>query len=252
MHMDDHTLLIFEVGGEYGHFRKFNTTTSPLTYALPTRVALAGLIGAILGIARETAPGLFPPGVVPTQELLGKPHCQIGVQLLHPIVRTVIGFNLIETKKSFFEINNRIQIPFEMLKNPRFRVFFWHESETIRNELAHRLKERDYHFTPYLGLSQCTATVDYQGTVAFTRETGDGEAFHLIQSALNLNQMQAAEPVRFEEDFYFITETMPITMQPDRVVSEYGEVLLEAQGRPIEAKVTEWIAVGGYGNIVFL
>ncbi|RMG82383.1 MAG: CRISPR-associated protein Cas5, partial [Bacteroidetes bacterium] len=66
--MKPHKLLVFDISGEYGHFRKFNTTTSPLTYSFPPLPALAGLLGAILGIERETSPGVFPKGVVPVNE----------------------------------------------------------------------------------------------------------------------------------------------------------------------------------------
>ena len=48
--MNSKELLIFDIRGEYGHFRKYNTTTSPLTYSIPTRTAIAGILGAILAI----------------------------------------------------------------------------------------------------------------------------------------------------------------------------------------------------------
>ena len=51
--MTSKTAIIFDVYGEYGHFRKFNTTTSPLTYSIPTPSAIFGLLGAVLGIERE-------------------------------------------------------------------------------------------------------------------------------------------------------------------------------------------------------
>ena len=46
-------ILIFDISSEFGHFRKYNTTTSPLSYSIPTRTAVAGILGAILGMERE-------------------------------------------------------------------------------------------------------------------------------------------------------------------------------------------------------
>ena len=60
-------ILIFDISSEYGHFRKFNTTTSPLTYSIPTRTAVVGIIGAILGLEREISEGKFKEGTEPIQ-----------------------------------------------------------------------------------------------------------------------------------------------------------------------------------------
>ncbi len=83
MHSDK--LLVFDIGSEYGHFRKFNTTTSPLTYSIPTRPAIAGLLGAILGIERELSAGKFRDGVMPIAEVFTKEKARIGVQLINPV-----------------------------------------------------------------------------------------------------------------------------------------------------------------------
>ena len=76
MHSDK--LLVFDIGSEYGHFRKFNTTTSPLTYSIPTRPAITGLLGAILGIERETSPGKFREGTIPVSEVFAKDNANIA------------------------------------------------------------------------------------------------------------------------------------------------------------------------------
>jgi CRISPR-associated Cas5-like protein len=52
-------VLVFEVWGEYGHFRKHYTTTSPLTFSIPSRTALTGLLGAIIGLSKEEYLGHF-------------------------------------------------------------------------------------------------------------------------------------------------------------------------------------------------
>ena len=66
--MNSKEILIFDIQSEYGHFRKYNTTTSPLTYSIPTRTAIAGILGAILGMERELRDGVYPEGAEPVQE----------------------------------------------------------------------------------------------------------------------------------------------------------------------------------------
>lgn len=88
-------LLIFDIKGEYGHFRKYNTTTSPLTYSIPTRTAIAGMLGAILGMEREICDGLYPEGAEPVQEFFSKEQSGVAVQIINPVKKENVGFNLI-------------------------------------------------------------------------------------------------------------------------------------------------------------
>jgi len=46
--------LVFDISASYGHFKKPYTTTSPLTYSIPTRTAVSGIIAAVLGFGKKT------------------------------------------------------------------------------------------------------------------------------------------------------------------------------------------------------
>jgi len=44
---------------KYGHFRKPYSNVSSLTYPFPPRPALAGLLGAVLGVEKDKVPEVF-------------------------------------------------------------------------------------------------------------------------------------------------------------------------------------------------
>lgn len=251
-------LLIFDISGEYGHFRKFNTTSSPLTYAVPTRTALAGILGAILGVEREISHNVFPEGVTPVNELFDRENADIAIQILAPIKKVNIGFNLLDTGKSassFFNIENRTQIEFELLKHPKFRIYFSHKDEGIFNELAERIKNVRHHFTPYLGLAQFTTTVDWIGEEEARLETAK-EEYSDIQSIVNLSTITDENPIKFEENingksFFYTTDTMPMAMQRDRIVTNYAEILLERHGKIIQVRTNSYYKTS-HGNILLL
>ncbi len=250
--MKSHRILVFDISGEYGHYRKFNTTSSPLTYSIPTRSALSGVLGAILGIEREIAPGIFPEGVVPVNELFSPTSCNLAIQLLNPVKKVNIGFNLLDTGKSassFFNIKNRTQIEFELLKNPKFRIFFSHSDESIFSEVSKRIKTVSHHFTPYLGLSQFTAVIDWIDETTATPASSPDDYFE-IHSVINLSKLSKQQPIKFEELFYS-TDTLPMSMRSDRVITEYAEILIEKTGRPILAKTPSFWKTN-FGNIIFL
>lgn len=253
MHSDK--LLVFDIGSEYGHFRKFNTTTSPLTYSIPTRSAITGLLGAILGIEREFSAGKFRDGVIPVSEAFTKIKANIAVQLINPVKKVNIAFNLLDTEKaaaSFFNIKQRTQIEFELLKDPSFRLFISLKDELLFTELINRVQENRTYFTPYLGLSQFTATVEFKGITKAKPVIAND--FQEVVTAVNLSNTDQNDPIQFDHsiDFKYTSDTMPVEMLRDRIVTEYSEVVVETNGKAIKIKSNEIYQTEGFGNILFL
>lgn len=248
-------ILIFDIGSEYAHFRKFNTTSSPLTYSIPTRPAIVGLLGAILGIERELSSGKFRQGVIPVSELFAKENTAISVQLLHPVKKVNIAFNLLDTEKtasSFFNIKQRTQIEFELLKDPLFRIFVNLKDESVFNELVNRVQQNSTHFTPYLGLSQFTATIQYKALSGIEPLMTTG--FEKVVTAVNLSNTDQNDPIQFDSssDFKYTSDTMPVEMLRDRVVTEYSEVIVETNGKLISIRSDKIYQIEDLGNILFL
>ena len=45
--------LVFDIWADIGHFRKYYTTSSPLTFSFPSPPTIAGMLGAIIGSSKE-------------------------------------------------------------------------------------------------------------------------------------------------------------------------------------------------------
>jgi CRISPR-associated protein Cas5h len=228
----------FDIWGDYAHFRKIYTTTSPLTYSIPPRTALTGLISAILGYRKEDY-----------LKQMGKDKASIGVGLLAEVKKTRLAENLIDTDKTgrFNLIKNRTQIRFEMLRNPRFRVYFSHIDTDTQRALVELLKEHKCVYTPCLGLSELLADYkyieEYDGSIIHPKEP-----MRLASSILE-NQV---EELIFEEDYQYITETLPLEMAPDRTVLEYGSVLFERGAKQLQARVRSCTQLSDGSVIAFL
>lgn len=253
MHCNE--LLIFDVSSEYGHFRKFNTTSSPLTYSIPTRTAIVGLIAAIIGIEREISPGKFREGNVGPLTLLSKDKADIAVQLLSAVKKVSIGFNLLDTEKqasSFFNIKQRTQIEYELLKNPCFRLFVRIHDSAIFKDLIDRVRENRTHFSPYMGLAQFTASISYKALSPTERATSG--SYEEVVTAINLSRADENDPIRFNynKNFRYNSDTMPVEMLANRVVTEFAEVIIEADGKPISVKSDNILQTEGYGKVLFL
>jgi len=251
--MNSKEVLIFDIQSEYGHFRKYNTTTSPLTYSIPTRTAIAGILGAILGMERELRDSLYPEGTEPVQEFFSKDRSDIAVQIMSPVKKENIGFNLINTKMSFYDLTKagRTQIGFELVKDVHYRIYLAMENKSKFEELSERIIHKRHHFTPYLGLAQFTTLVDFVRKATAQHVQGNGDFIEII-TAVNMSKLQGEPPVEFQREFFYSANNMPIAMNRDREVLEYSEVLIEKNGNPLKVKISNYYTIDGVGNILFL
>ena len=138
--------IIFDLSGPIAHFRKFYTNSSSLSYLIPPRTALVGLIAAVLGIERDTYYGMF------SEEKL-----KIGVRLNRPVRRILQTLNYLKATSlnEWLNPKEHTQIPFELLtadKGVSYRVYVaMPEMDELLEELGTRIREHRYYYTPYLG-----------------------------------------------------------------------------------------------------
>jgi CRISPR-associated protein Cas5h len=232
-------VLAFDVWGQYGHFRKIYTTTSPLTYSIPPRTAVTGLIGAILGLDKTEYIRHF-----------SKQDADIAIRLLNPVKKVILSENLIDTKKAGLMMNvikQRTQIRIELLKDPRFRIYVRHSDRDLMEKLTKYLEEHRSVYTPCLGLSEHIANFRMAG-IHDAEGISDKEK---IQAVTAVPENKITE-IEFEKDLEYVQENMPNEMNPDRVVTEYTSVILEQRTRPIKALVSDAVRLDNGECIVFL
>lgn len=249
------TTLIFDISGEYGHFRKFNTTTSPLTYSIPTPSAIYGVLGAVLGIEREDSHNKIGEDREYLREIFSSQNAAVAVKPLSEIKKVNIGFNLLDTgsSQSFFNITNRTQIEYEILKDPKFRIYLNWE-HPLKSELKKRLQSKNFHFNPYLGISQMTADINYVDEKNLIK--APSKDYEEFTTAINLSDIESEKPpidIDFIKDRVFQVETFPLDMQIDRKINRYGEILVEMNGDSVRAIPNrKSFFIEDEGNIQFL
>jgi CRISPR-associated protein Cas5h len=217
-------VIVFDVWGDYAHFRKNYSTSSPLTYSFPPRTALSGLIGAIVGLDKtEYFRHFF------------KVDAKIGCRILAPVKKVRIGENLIDTKSAIkmHLIKNRTQIRFEFVKDPKYRVYFSHSDEQLYVKLKDLLTSHQSVYTPCLGLSELISNFKFIGEFGLERS---GEAVQDIDSVVPGKCLLKPD---FEEGKEYFSEVMPSEMGEAREVTDYNEILFERNGKRIKAKAKE-------------
>ncbi len=141
-------IIKFDIWGDYGHFKKFYTTSSPLTFSIPPITAIYGIIGAILGYNKYEY-----------MDILTNKGIKVAVGIKEPIKKIRMGLNWIETKRAgqfFNAIRQRTQIKVEFLKNPIYTLWITGNGELL-DELWSFISNHKSFYTPYLGISECIA-----------------------------------------------------------------------------------------------
>ncbi|BAI80034.1 CRISPR-associated protein Cas5 [Deferribacter desulfuricans SSM1] len=211
-------VLVFDIWGDFGHFKKFYTTSSPLTFSVPPPTAVYGMLGAILGFGKNEY-----------LQYLNVKTTKIAIQILNPIKKTRMTINLIDTKNSnsFHLIKSRTQIKTEFLRNPAYRFYVNINNEDLFNKLIQRVKNKETYYTLSLGLANLLANFKYIG--AFKAEP-TGNADFVNSAILSKN----VENIEVEEGKKYFKEKLPIDMNQNREVLKYEDVIMELNGQKLE------------------
>ncbi|MBC7333389.1 MAG: type I-B CRISPR-associated protein Cas5 [Actinobacteria bacterium] len=235
-------ILVFSLFGDLGHFRKFYTTSSPLTFSFPPPPTIQGILGAICGIEKEKYLKVF-----------SRKRCRVALRIINPVVKTRIGINLINTKGDFWvpvqkgSHKPRTQIRTEFVKNPCFRIYVVHEDSCIFNLLTDNIKNHKTVYTISLGLSELLADIDYVGVFRWKINGGTVN----INSVLPLDGEAGIVKIQFEKGKRYFKERVPIVMTENRIVEEYADVVFEQHGESIKCSIDEYVEIDNGECITF-
>jgi len=231
--------LVFDIWGDYGHFRKYYTTSSPLTHSLPPRTTICGMIAAIIGIDKSEYIKYFT-----------KDQADIAVRIMRPVKKVRIGYNYIETKNAdqyMAKFNNHTPVNVEFVKDPAYRIYISHKNKDISDKLKTYLENHQCVYTLCMGLSECIANYKYAGE--WNMEKVSGNEGTLIHSVIPLSQIEGFEMKMGGEYF---KETMPNEMDISREILEYKVLLYERKGEPIECSINQYITIGNGDHVLFI
>lgn len=230
--------LVFDIWSDFAHFRRFETTTSPLTYPFPTGTAISGLIAAMLGYSRDSYHTIF-----------SRDNIDYSIEIINPIKKIVLPETIIKTDEGFYlwdikdEQKRRAPTPYEFVKDPKYRIFVRFKNravEKIYNDLKKFLRGHQTVYTPYLGISEMIANFEFIGAFEANSLKIDLNNFVEIQTIGRVDKIRIVP----QEGKTYGRETIPLYMNEDRKVVEYASVVYEVNGKPLAVKDGEIYQVG--------
>jgi CRISPR-associated protein Cas5h len=232
-------VLIWDIRGDYGHFRKYFTTSSPLSFSFPPRPTICGMIGALIGLPKEEYPKYFT-----------KDEAYIGVRILKPVKKVRLGINYINTKEAIdmSKIKTRSQVKLELVKEPEYRIYFHHKDPEIYEKVKEFLVNGKTYYTLSLGLSELIANYKFIAEENVKEIKGDPDNVS-IHSILPLDD---GLRIQFEGNKEYLKDTVPNVQTCEREVVEYIKVIFERKGQPIICKPKGYFRTKGEERFVFL
>src|SRR5699024_8531233 len=107
-------ILSFKIKGKFAHFRKYYANNTALSFSIPPRTTLMGIIAAIMGWEKDSY-----------YEQLASEHIHFGIRVLGPLKKSFQRLNFLSLKSTgdisksfdsdFRGKRGRIQTPFEIV-----------------------------------------------------------------------------------------------------------------------------------------
>ncbi|MBI4854570.1 MAG: CRISPR-associated protein Cas5 [Acidobacteria bacterium] len=229
---------------KYGHFLRAEANVNALTYPLPPRTAIIGLLGAMLGLEKDS----------PQHELLGLKVAITGSppqKFWHRVKLrkdppTALPYT-VKAKDKGSESSKPEKaalINQEWLWKPSFLISVALPTKLLLfTDLVNRLQNQQWHFSLSMGLSELLAQVEYQ-ELSQAQNLPEGE--YEIDSICpqNLGELRAKDNVAI----YLLR--MPVNVDKERVF-KHESLYLERHGKPIKIHTSHAWQVGNRKLVFF-
>jgi CRISPR-associated protein Cas5h len=229
----------FRLFGRIGHFLRAEAGVNALSYPIPTRTVLLGIIGAVLGLEKDQPQQVLEPAYIAVSGKMTQTHWHRVKMRKDPPK----ALPMIINKKQKQDISTSPEMATlilqEWLINPSYEIWVI-LSEPYQNQFQKRLQQRCWYFQPSLGLSEMMADIEYIGTNDVVRlPPGDYEVSTVIPQGLGQINLQKS----CIENVSIQLLQMPKAVTPERVFI-HDKYFWECEGRSLTIQTSEAYQIG--------
>ncbi len=227
----------FDITGKFAHFRKFYSNNSALSYSLPPRTSIIGILAAIAGLDKDSF-----------YEIFSSQNLNISVFSASPVKKTFHRINTLMIK-GYQDFRGRLghtQTPIEVISGysinrdlVKYTIYL--ENLNIPSQIYERLLKNIFNKTSVynlsLGLASFTACIENPQKIEAEKQlvqSADVELYS-IANANNVNKIYFKQ----ENPYDFIEEeTMPADFDKDRKTIKLNKVIYTLGGSPLKINIS--------------
>lgn len=231
--------ISFRLSGKIGHFLRAEGGVSALSYPVPSRTVLLGIVGAVLGLEKDLPQLLIEPAQFAVSGTAPLTHWHKAKLRKDP--PAALSFTIKKSQKQ--DGNTKAEqgtlIAQEWLVNPCYDIWAI-LPEPFHTELEERIRERRWHFQPYLGLSEMPAEIEFLNSEPVIKlEHG----IYPVSSIIRQEDAEIDFMNIYENQFAIQLFRMPCKVTANRVFN-HASYLFETQARPLMVKTSKAYRIG--------
>jgi CRISPR-associated protein Cas5h len=240
-------ILKFNIYGKFAHFRKFYTNSSSLSYLVPPRTVITGMLASIMECERDSYYDLFSPEKIKISVAIS-PGTAITKQMqsmnyLHPEYYKLLS------KGKGKNIHSQCKLELLLAREGRIGYTIYvgaitEDSVKFIDEIEKKLLEGNLGYGVYLGQRQFIAKVDNVQSYEMNKN-------HFMESSDYIDSICLKENISSisgeSNDVHMVIDQMPVQMiskQKGRELQTVKRVLFEQSGKKISGLFNNCYKVG--------
>ena len=231
-------ILSFHLRGKMAHFRKYYSNSSALSYWVPPRTTIIGILAGLLGMERNTY-----------YEHFSLAECQIALALCSPLKKTMQKMNLLMIK-SPNDLNGSADyhsqtatefiIPLDLVNGyVDYKIWIHHKNKSIQHALLKLLSSENKSFYYSKGISLALGSAQNLGWLE-TDKIYHGEPVLRADEKQHINTVIAVKDLKklefvTDRSVNYLKEDLPLEFDSKRQLTPKGkgEFIINATGEGI-------------------
>lgn len=231
-------ILAFHLRGKMAHFRKYYSNSSALSYWVPPRTTIIGIIAGLLGLERDSY-----------YEQFSLHECHIALALCSPLKKTMQKMNLLMIKNSndlngsadyHSQTATEFIIPLNLINGYiDYKVWIHHQNQNIQKNLFNLLSPENESFYRSQGIAIALGSAQNLGWID-TDRVYQGEPLPATEEKHHISTVVAARDL-IHLDFAtgrahnYLKEDLPLEFDSQRRLTAQGkgEFIVNANGTGI-------------------
>jgi len=241
-------IISFDISGKFAHFRKFYATNTALTFSIPPRTTIMGMLAGITGKQKGTYHKEF-----------SSENLRIGIAVKSSLKKSFHRLNFLKVENpkrkdnlEFRGVGNRIQTPFEVVSGlnikrdfVKYRIFISSIKgiEKPFNEIKNHLLEGRQIYNLTLGTANFSASISnvtlfQRNEITLTK--ANGETIEMNSAVIVTEDKQLDFDLLGVDTIYIEESLMPADFMENnnRELSKMNRVLFTTSNIPLKLKLT--------------
>lgn len=251
-------VLSFYLKAKMAHFRRFYSNSSSLTYSIPPRTTICGIIAGLMGYERDSY-----------YEIFSRDNCGITVAPKSKIKKLVQTVNLLKVENrnelngsSGFHTRTATEMimPYDIKKqNVSYQVWFSHNDNSIMDEMRKILCScqpayQSRGISMALGTAYNLGWIEYVGEFEGKKLNG-GNISAQIMSAIPQKIVKNIEIKNMiNTDYRLIREEIPLEFDSNRCITKGSlcNMIFDLNGNPIPVVIDKCIELSNGETISWM